>query len=417
MVPEKININKAYSIYCGIAEYQEVKLDQMMASGFQEWISAIPDSVDFLNKNDLNQYYYPPFVESMLPSLGSETECNGGYDCYTEIRRFRKRIEKDYTIASDDKEFIFRIEYLDVFTFPDNLMVFSFRTSFPDPDPDSISSANYYLRGYYEVKELTEIKELLKPIIGAEPEIIGNKLKLFNYIEHEPADAEMVNNMLYDIGTCSPIGSAQGVIPDFQPSEVYFKNLIRNNSIEVFKTWKVLCLFDSFTVVLNKPPHHHEIWEYSYFSLIYVHTIYVKYFLYRLNNKFHKQNKYKLEGLVEEFNQFDHIYNLNSISHNFLPQKLYDQLRCSLEIEEEMQIMRNNLDIANQRAYKKRNVRLSRILSFIAFLTIITTILDGSVYINKVVFETNINYVFATSILSGVIIIFLIIYYKLYVKQ
>ena len=413
----QIKINKAYSVYCGIVEYNEITHKEMLSAGFKEWIHAIPGNIDFLNKDDLNKYYYPPFVESMLPTLGSETQCDGGYDCYAEIKRFRKKIKKDYTLSQNNKEIKFRIEYLDVFTFPENLLVFCFRTTFPDPDADSVSSANYHLREYYEVEELKEIKEYLKPIIGTEPEIIGNKLKLFNYIEHEPTDKEMVDNMLYDIGTCSPIGSAQGLLPDFQPSEVYFDELIRHNSIEIFKTWKALCLFDSFTVALDKPPHHHEIWEYSYFSLIYVHSLYVKYFLYRLNNKFHKQKKYKIDALVKEFNQFDHIYNLNSISHNFLPQKLYDKLRFSLEIEEELQIMRSNLDIANQRAYKKRNIKLNRILSFIAFLTIITTILDGSVYINKVVFETNINYVLATSITSGVIIIFLIRYYKLYVKQ
>lgn len=411
-----ISINKAYSIFCGIVEYQDINPTELFSSGFTEWQDAIPSSIDFLNKADLNKYYYPPFVESLLPALGTD-ERNGGYDCYTEIKRFRKILGKELKISWNGHDCPVMIEYLDVFTFPDNLLIFSFRITYTDPQPESISAVNYHLREYYNANELSEIKRYLKPIIGEDPEIIGNKLKLFNYLEHEPAESVSVDYLLYDIGTCSPIGSAAGLAPDFQPSEVYFNKLFRENSIEVFSTWKALSLFDSFTVAINKAPHHPEIWEYSYFNLIYMHTLYVKYFLYRLNNRFHKQYKYKIEGLVENFNQFDHIYNLNSISHNFLPQTLYDKLRVSLEIEEELEIMRSNLEIANQRAFKKRNLKLSRILSFIAFLTIITTILDGSVYINKVVFETDINYVLATSILSGIIIIFLIIYYKLYIKQ
>ena len=80
---------------------------------------------------------------------------------------------------------------------------------------------------------------------------IGSKFKLFTVVDIEECKEikapGVISELLYDIGTVSPINVANGQ-HGLSPSKSFFEEIM-TDKIEVFQNYAMLPLFDSFTTV------------------------------------------------------------------------------------------------------------------------------------------------------------------------
>jgi hypothetical protein len=412
---EQLQIHQAFSIFCGVLIQPGKKINSLPDENFSDWVEQVEkDQSGFLLSN-LPKFYYQPFVASMFPERFGNT--TGEDFLHKRKTRFRHKLNLELTLSIRGQECPVIIEYLDLYLFPDDISIVAFKVIHLELNPDKITLVNNHIRFYERFPEFSSMASLLEKHFRQPTVFEGNKLKVFSFIEHSETNAEKINQWLYDFGTCSPPGTAAGKFPEFEPSQEYLNELISGNTISVFSTWKALCLFDTFTVMTQKGYSLPFVWEYSYFSLIYLHSLYVKYFLFDLNRRFHESGESRVSHLEKTFRSFDHHFNLKTISFNFLPQLVYEKVRSGLQIEQEMEILSRNLSEAHNRAQSRKEGKLRGLLALIALLTIITTLLDGSELIKRLFYSTDGEIITGTLILAVAILLFVATYFFLIRKK
>lgn len=412
---EQLQIHQAFSIFCGVVIHPGKQISGLPDENFPEWVAEVEKDESGFRICNLPKFYYGPFVASLFPERCGEN--NGDEFLQKRKTRFRHKMNLPLILDIRGEECPFTIEYLDIYLFPADISIVAFKLIHTNPDPDRITLVNNHVRFYDRFNEFSSIASLLSKFYGEPVVFAGNKLKVFSYIEHNVTNAGNINQWLYDFGTCSAPGTAEGKFPEFEPSKDYFDQLISDNTISVFSTWKALCLFDTFTVMTQKGFSLPFIWEYSYFSLIYVHSLYVKYFLFDLNKRFHETRKGKVSHLENTFRQFDHHFNLKSISFNFLPQFVYEKVRYGLQIEAEMEILSHNLSEANNREQARKDNRINGFLALLAFLTIFSTLYDGSELLSSIFYKGETSIITSVIILTSAIALFFLAYFLLTRKK
>jgi hypothetical protein len=412
---EQLQIHQAFSIFCGVLIHPDKQIKGLPDENFSEWVEQVETDQSGFHLSSLPKFYYEPFVASLFPENCGE---NTGNDFLQKRKtRFRHKVNLPLSLNIRGEECPVVIEYLDIYLFPGDISIAAFKLVHINPDPDKITLVNNHVRFYDRFTEFSSLASLFSKFFGEPVVFAGNKLKVFSYIEHNGTNADKINHWLYDFGTCSPSGTAAGKFPEFEPSKEYFDQLIGENTISVFSTWKALCLFDTFTMMTQKGFSLPFVWEYSYFSLIYVHSLYVKYFLFDLNKRFHESGESRVSHLEKTFRLFDHHFNLKTISFNFLPQLIYEKVRSGLLIEQELEILSRNLSEAHNRAQSRKEGKLRGLLALIALLTIITTLLDGSELIKRLFYSADGEIITGTLILAAAILLFVATYFFLIRKK
>lgn len=92
-------------------------------------------------------------------------------------------------------------------------------------------------------------------------------------------------------------------------------------------------------------------WTDTYFRLIYIHSLFLKFYLFRLNIRFRK-NLSDISQLEDELVSFESAYCFHKISYNFLPLAIYKSIDSGLEISEERSQLYHLIDVENQRREK-----------------------------------------------------------------
>jgi hypothetical protein len=308
------------------------------------------------------------------------------------------------------------IEYFDLFFFPGNIAIYAFKCDFGDSTYDDVTLMINHIRGKAP-EEFSFIYDLLGEF-NVEKEtirrdlIFGSKLKSFTLVEMGQAlEPALENDLLYDLATCSPIGSASGAETYFQPSDDYKQTLAKENVVSVFDNWKAMCLFDSFTALFRQNAYREFVWENAYFNLIFLHSVYAKHYLFLINRKFFLEEADK-QQLEDDFYEFDHYFNFRQISYNFLPQIIYEKVRKGFNIEDELSQMQTSIARANAIEQSVQERKINKVLTIIAFLTVFSVILDASDLIDKLIFDSTTPYLFIS--LSLAIIIFLMISFLIF---
>ncbi|MBR3079380.1 MAG: hypothetical protein IKH01_06140 [Prevotella sp.] len=158
----------------------------------------------------------------------------------------------------------------------------------------------------------------------------GNKLKIFQTIQLE--SEAFTDETLYEIATNSPIGCVNGAMW-LSPSKSYYDNIIKENSVSAFKSWKGLALMDSFTILGTPNGFREDLCNEVYFPLIYLRCFVEKNFCFSRNNNYRED---KVKGnLSREIAQMEKYYFYKNISYNFLPNLLYEAMVKGLGIKEE----------------------------------------------------------------------------------
>jgi len=410
--------SKALTIFCGVCDYDEHSFKLIKDGkhgGFTSWKFHV-NPKNFKNNDilmDFNKFYYGSFISSIFPEFVTESNEYSSQPYSNHLIRLTqsKNIDQSISLKKGNKQIerIIRIEYLDLFLFPGNIAFYCFKCKVDRYSYDDITLINNYIRDYGH-REFSFIKEDLKILKQNESErmlVFGNKLKLFTLVElDQELSDEQESNLLYDIATCSPIGSATGDVSFMKPSSKYLEILNKNNVLSVFDNWKGMCLFDSFTVLFRKGVLNNFVWENAYFNLIFLDSIYIKHYLFSINKKFYLDdlNKQKLE---DEFYEFDKYFNFKQISFNFLPQIIYDKVRFGLDIEDELTQLQTSIERANKIEKSRRDKKINDVLTIIALLTVFSIIWDVSEWIDKLFFNTTQSYNIISVSLTAIVLLLL----------
>lgn len=212
----------------------------------------------------------------------------------------------------------------------------------------------------------------------------GNKLKAFQIILTDNIEY----GFLYELGTLSDIGCVKYHISNNSPSDEYYKKLINENSISVFKNWRALALFDTFTVLLNSDSKSADrvcfTWKNFYFRLIYIHSLYQKTMLFDVNRRFRSSEQSKeCRKLLHDMKIQEHWYAFSNISYNFLPQLLYKSIDSGLEIDKEREALRKYIEQESERQDQQNEQRIGKLVFYITIITILSALNDGSTLIRE----------------------------------
>ena len=225
---------------------------------------------------------------------------------------------------------------------------------------ESNQNAEGYEKGFHEMKHI--VKD-------------GNNMKIFQIVEVEGEKPE--DNMLFEIGTFSPIGSVGGT-DNNSPSEKYFTQIISDNSISVYYNWKALALVDSFTV-LGVDGYNKWTWANLYFPLIYLRCNYEKAFCFSRNDMFRIDKKGK--NLNKEMMVMEKFYFYDDISYNFLPDMIYKSMAKGLGLKEEKDYLFKQI---KEKADNNKSIWLSS-LSALAVFSVCNTLSNNIKNLGKLI--------------------------------
>ncbi len=424
----------AYSIFCGVLEYPESILEELKSGkkfSFENWrIHVNPGdlpSEDIIR--GFNNYYYESFVSTVFHDIFSSPKKLNNSGFAEKTARLSLDINSKHTIRVGTKEsspvFEIKFEYLDLFFFPHGIVFYCFKCDLSNFSFDEITLINNYFRNSgvtddleFLYKKLSFLEPPVNTRLDANSLSFGNKLKVFSLVELETdISIEDENMLLYDLGACVPIGSASGVNPFFQPSGKYFKELIEKSKISVFNNWSALALFDSFTGLFRKGALNNFNWENGYFNLLYLQSLYVKTYLFKVNRLFYAKgaDHQQLEDELYEFNKY---FNPSHISYNFLPSIIFKKIRYSLAIDNELNLLKEGIERANRKSKEKRDKTINNILRVITLLAVFSVIWDVSEWLNKIFSGGTTSYnIISGSLTVIVLLIFGIFFLKNYRKN
>ena len=211
----------------------------------------------------------------------------------------------------------------------------------------------------------------------------GNKLKTFQIAVVEGCEwnSETSDNLLYELGTLAPIGSYNPE-DDYSSSREYFDNIMNNGKVSVFNNWKALALFDSFTMF------GHDIsestianWIENYFGMLYISELFVKFYLFRLNNDFRINHK-SAGKLLEQFDEFEYGCWFDNVSYNFLPRIIHHSMEQGLEVLSEKQLLYQMIAQQKNNREERDNRRMNNLLFYLTLFTTFSMVWDASSLFN-----------------------------------
>lgn len=304
---------------------------------------------------DICSQYYEGHVDAMLER---ETDNLNKPEFLHAVSHFVLKLEKQVTLQVPQKDSIFSCNFslcnLHLYFMPLDIVFLAFEIDDSGIGLDDLTFAHFTLsiwKGLFEKKESQDGK----PSLAGEKKYVnqdflsafdslkkflpdnnlenllgtGNKFKIFQMIQVE---AETVKDeLLYELGTCSPIGCVGGD-NYMTPSEDYYNKIIAQNTISAFKNWKSLALMDSLTMLSNAPQRW-GVWYNLYFPLIYLRCLFEKTYCFSRNTAYRRNES--AMNISKEISQMEQYYFYNSISYNFLPNLLYKKIAKGLELKEE----------------------------------------------------------------------------------
>jgi hypothetical protein len=358
------------------------------------------------SKKFLKNYWYPEFRDLMF--LQKED---------SSAKIWKKSINKKVVI-DNRKNITFEVDLVELFLFPNGLNFFSLEISIQESNLESYSDLTNVIRNFdskvksesIDYKWVNWIEE--NCLLGIKIEDVdvdeysGSKFKLFSIYEinENVIDSSTRDELLYDLGCVSPIGSAGGN-GNFSPDERYYYQLLEDK-ISVFKNYEILPLFDSFTCLgtkfLDKDVNSfkRKTWSDTYFRIV-LYNLFLKYNLFRYNSKMNNNSSVKLRN---EFEDFLNTYNITHIAYNFLPNMIAEKHRESLQIDNELEKFQTRINRISQDVQEKEQKRSNLLLTFVGIVTSLGSAKPLIAFIETFRVENKLNVSLFYSLLSILLI-------------
>ena len=376
------------------------------------------------DKSVMEKFYYPEFVSFCYPSAGNEK--NG-------MVRYVLAVDKNIELNLKGKQCPVLVKNISLFILPYDLLIYAIQVTQDGAGLDDITLSLSVLRNISDYKDellqngwgevLEPVVEVYKSAAASKQGVFryfdmmenGNKLKIFNIveIESEKMKENKQSELLFELGTLAPINSYNN--NSFSsPSQEYFDKIMNKNKISVFNNWKGLSLFDTFTV-LSHPTNQYLLdnWSNYYFGMIYIHSLFLKFYLFRMNILF-RTKAIEASSLEREFLKFELNCCFHKISYNFLPLEIYQSLDTGLEINEERKQIYRKIAQEKNIQEKEGDRKMNNLLLFLTCLTVFSTVWDFSCLFNEIypyeetIGSTVIGYRLVASILLLIVLVIII---------
>jgi hypothetical protein len=338
---------------------------------------------DIRGQQFLRDYFYPEFRKIMFLD-----DTNNGISRFVNTNPLKVNL----VYGSNEKQKKYSVEILqsEIYCFEGHIGLFSLSINtkpiFNFDDASNITSiirnfdTNVEGGGYWHewVSENVLCGIRLRGENVKADDFSGSKFKLYSVFDIEqenPTD----NRLLFDLATCSPIGSASGLIQGLTPNESYY-NKILENKVSVFQNWEALALFDTFTCIGNGQLQgfNYKTWDYTYFR-IYLYRLFFKYNLYRYNSDIFEEKQSAIK-LRNQFETFLNRYNISHVSFNFLGNEIYTRIGKALELDHELDKFRiriTNLSDAIQEERQNKTNILLQIVTVLGGISSVGPVLEG----------------------------------------
>lgn len=308
-------------------------------------------------------------------------------DSSSIIKIYQKENSESLIFYKRDKTYKVNLKRSEVYIFPEktnneSLGMFSLQMECENEVTDSdVADVNFLVRSFNSKMKVDQQEKTLDWINWIENNILigvkihgeqvtvddysGSKFKVFTVIDIKQSHSHLERClMLYDIGTGSPIGSANGEGP-VPPSKSYY-NKIMNDTISVFDNWEALALFDSYTIIgsnLLTSPMAEKSFTDTYFR-IYILNLYVKFNLFRFKAELHLSPL----KVRRQFEKFINTYNVSQISFNFLPNLIYHAQRKALLIDNELEKFNERINRISKGIQEQQQKRTNALLSLVTIV-------------------------------------------------
>ena len=394
-------------------------------------MNSIYKIIGFLSYDKNNLSSITKKMETFSLSIEDSKYLNQTYHSeYLDIMFSNKIVKRFYSNTNHEISIIkietnVKVDKFEMFMFnekdkKDQIALFSLSISFQPKSIDDISNVSFLLKNYNcEIifdKKLMSMKEFISlnflnghkfyEYNNSTEEFAGSRFKNYLIIDFNH-EIDKRNDLLYEIGTCSKIGTIAS--NDYnKPSKNQIDKMLLNK-LDCFENYSGLSLLDSFTVIGNKnylPDHQysHKLWENIYFS-IYVFNLYMKCSLQILSNKFSEKPMKKRK----EFQNFYNKYYYSKISFNFLPNEIHKSIKAGLEIDNDIKFIGDRLETVAVQVNEKQQKQQESLLLILSLIALLETPLhvDGISRIVDIQNEVLYNSIVYT-ILVAVLFIFLV---------
>ena len=330
---------------------------------------------------ELDNYYLPEFTAFMA----------------TSVRKYILPIQKNISFAITDTITIpLLLNNIKMYIAPFGMILYAIGIEAENIEYNILARALNSLRncGYYGKQHEEFVELAIKPVLDIYCSLLnkttdtgdsdfsfliesGNKFKLFQAISSEQIrsmldDDEESSRFIYAAGTLSPYEKGNLGIT----AETYYKQIIAEHLVSVFKGWKALTLLDTFTMLsIDTPDWVINNWKTDYFDMIYIYQLFRKVFLYNVNTRYRHRTT-DVELLEQQLKAFEQQYSFNSVSYNFLPNLINEALEKSQSTAEDSnqlyKMISREMDARKEAADEKTN----KFLTFLTVVTIFSAIYD-----------------------------------------
>ena len=424
-----IAVNNFYTIITGIFKYDNnVYSEEGLPKGFCSWKHRINKGDYKSTFEHFDKNYYDSYIINVSPEVRQESKAINTTGYLNHLTK-KELIESaiPFNISISDITINGQIPFIDVFLFPNEIGLFSIKFEITGQEQLSIENISTFIRKIRQPNTAINIANRELNITEfVEKEILAGLPVNRNWNSYNPLfksytiidldsnlNFEFTDNLLYDLGNMSELGSASGK-GDYAPSESYFAEQMENNKISVFKNWSALCLFDTFTRISLNLEDNFNVWEYDYFN-IYINTLYIKSFMYLTNTELSDVTKVtrQTSEIKDKFVEFINDYYLSHISYKFLPNLLYNKMIHALEIHTEIEKMETKIQRINESFQEKRDVTLNKALAIIIFLSLFSVICDLSSWLEELGVKSIWIYPYGSLSILLIIITVLIVIFKM----
>lgn len=360
-----------------------------------KWQHAVKSDQE---RNIGHRYYYSRFYDVCF---GDKSQGIDGFNRYVyDLDAERGEV----TLKFGERQYKVRVERLGIYICPFDIALFSIMVSMKTDDYDDISRVMFQLRNIMNYDD----NESIKPFVDVAVEPImsycsaigdvenaasryehlmlyGNKLKIFQIVNVKECDskAKFNDRSLYDLATLSLKPNGAKALDGM--SDVHFNKIMAQNSLSVYNNWMALSLIDSFTILgVDISDSNRCNWIDNYFGMIYLYCLFVKVYLFALNNDYDAAKRRSRRSMISEtYDDFETKYYFIDISYNFLPRMIDDHISKALEIESEKSRVYERIERQNMIREKRADSRMNRLLFVITSLTLFSAIWDGASLINE----------------------------------
>lgn len=366
----------------------------------------------------LKRYFYPEFVDFNYKT------CTRYYHLFEHLK---------VKFISHGKVVPFEVKGLHLYMMPCDILLFSISIGCTSTDLNDFSDLAASLRNIQAIKSLddnymtqviTPLCELKSKLTGqaAQPRSLvelGNKLKLFQIIDAPEtiADKASRDTLLLQLGTCSPIETNAKKDSNSMSPE-YMESLLAKSRLSFFNSWSALALLDTFTIFsFGTNEWLLKSWGNDYFGMIYLHSLFVKFYLQRLNYRFRSDQSKAIE-LEDDFENFESRYCFNKISYNFLPIEIAKATDRALELSDEQQSLYKVINVEKQRQEDANAKMLNNTLLFLTLISVFSAVWDTTCLMEQLFgfgdskADTMSNYRLVVEVLFSVIIVVVLLLFR-----